>query len=120
VKRAAPPAAAAASRRAATLAATTAAPPVAAPLPLSTRDAAVAAAAAATLFSLLTADVASGAHVVGALDETVHSFVTAHSTPEARALVQRVLSNVTVGVGMATCGCVPRGALSAHLSHILC
>jgi membrane-associated phospholipid phosphatase len=109
------PAVAAASRRGAAAALSTAAPPVAAPLPLRTRDAAAAATAAAAVFALLTADVASGAHLVGALDLSTHAFVTAHSTPEARALVQKVLSNVTVGTGMAVCGCACGGTQAREM-----
>lgn len=69
-------------------------------LSVSSQRAALGACALGGLFVLLTADVSSGAHAVGGLDQAVHVFVREHSSVDQRLYIQTVLSNVPIATGL--------------------
>ena len=87
-------------------------------LSVSSQRAALGACALGGLFALLTADVSSGAHAVGGLDQAVHVFVREHSSVDQRLYIQTVLSNVPIATGLlmdgAACATYPPAV--AHLA----
>ena len=56
----------------------------------------------------LAAGLKGGAHLVGGADVAVHDFVREHISSETRGFIQRTLSNVPIGLGLATCWCARR------------